>query len=112
MPSLRQRLKNPATYLWALLVLAVAFAVDSSRGPSEQLSGALYVTCVRGYQALTRPWLSDVVRCRYTPSCSEYSIRAVQVHGIRKGLLLTVRRIRSCTTEVPMHTPAPVPDAA
>ena len=35
-------------------------------------------------------------RCRYTPTCSEYTIEAVKKHGILKGGLLAIKRIGSC----------------
>ncbi len=34
--------------------------------------------------------------CRYTPTCSQYSIEAVKKHGIIKGVWLSVKRISSC----------------
>jgi putative membrane protein insertion efficiency factor len=58
-----------------------------------------------------RPLLKDRVRCRYQPTCSDYSVEAVEKHGIRRGLVLTVRRINSCQTSVPMGTHDPVPAA-
>jgi putative membrane protein insertion efficiency factor len=34
--------------------------------------------------------------CRFTPSCSQYSIRAFQLHGFWRGLYLTCLRIGRC----------------
>lgn len=34
--------------------------------------------------------------CRYTPSCSEYFIQAVQTHGPLRGTGLGIRRILRC----------------
>lgn len=34
--------------------------------------------------------------CRYTPTCSQYAVEALQKHGPFKGLYLTVKRILSC----------------
>ena len=34
--------------------------------------------------------------CRYTPTCSEYSIQALRKHGPIKGVVLSVKRILSC----------------
>ena len=34
--------------------------------------------------------------CRYTPSCSEYSIEAFKTHGPIKGSYLSIKRIFSC----------------
>lgn len=34
--------------------------------------------------------------CRYTPTCSQYTVEAVLKHGIIKGTALAFRRITSC----------------
>ena len=34
--------------------------------------------------------------CRYTPSCSQYFIEALQMHGVIRGTFLGVRRILRC----------------
>lgn len=34
--------------------------------------------------------------CRYTPTCSTYSIEAVKKYGPFKGFLLALKRIASC----------------
>ncbi|MBQ1836828.1 MAG: membrane protein insertion efficiency factor YidD, partial [Paludibacteraceae bacterium] len=34
--------------------------------------------------------------CRYTPTCSQYALEAIQKHGPLKGLYLAVRRILRC----------------
>ena len=34
--------------------------------------------------------------CRYTPSCSEYAIEAIEQHGVFRGLMLALKRISSC----------------
>ena len=34
--------------------------------------------------------------CRFTPSCSSYAHEAFEVHGTRRGLWLTVRRLVRC----------------
>ncbi|KAB2822647.1 MAG: membrane protein insertion efficiency factor YidD [Paludibacter sp.] len=34
--------------------------------------------------------------CRYTPTCSQYTVEAVLKHGIIKGGWLSIKRITSC----------------
>lgn len=34
--------------------------------------------------------------CRYTPTCSQYTVEAVLKHGILKGGWLSIKRILSC----------------
>jgi putative membrane protein insertion efficiency factor len=81
---------------------------DAFRRPEVQQTAQLYIAAVHGYQAVGRPLLSCRIRCRYQPTCSEYSIAAVRRHGIVTGLALTRRRLDSCTLSVPMGTSDPV----
>ena len=32
-------------------------------------------------------------RCRYYPTCSNYAIEALEIHGVFKGLFLIIKRI-------------------
>ncbi|MDD1779423.1 MAG: membrane protein insertion efficiency factor YidD [Candidatus Helarchaeota archaeon] len=34
--------------------------------------------------------------CRFYPSCSEYSLEAIEAYGVIPGLLLTAKRIVKC----------------
>ena len=34
--------------------------------------------------------------CRFFPSCSEYGHEAITVHGARRGLWLTIKRLVRC----------------
>lgn len=52
------------------------------------------ILLIRFYQKCISPFLPNV--CRYTPSCSEYFIQALQVHGIFKGFYLGCKRILRC----------------
>ena len=49
---------------------------------------------VRGYQLIISPHLQS--SCRYTPSCSNYAIEALQKYGAVKGFILAVWRILRC----------------
>ncbi|MBM3997119.1 MAG: membrane protein insertion efficiency factor YidD [Planctomycetes bacterium] len=84
---------------------------DSFRRPEDQVTGWLYVRAVYFYQWAGRPMLKGRVQCRFHPTCSEYSIGAVEVHGIRWGLFLTFQRLASCTPEAPIGAEDPVPPA-
>lgn len=48
---------------------------------------------VRLYQSAGFFWKP---RCRYWPTCSDYSLKALEMHGARRGLILTVRRLARC----------------
>jgi putative membrane protein insertion efficiency factor len=108
---LRRSLRRPRTWLLVLATVMLLGVLDSFRQPSDQVTARLYVGLVRLYQGVGRPMLRDIVQCRYHPSCSDYSAEAVQTHGIRRGLVLTLRRIGSCTAAVPPGTHDPVPPA-
>jgi putative membrane protein insertion efficiency factor len=54
-------------------------------------------TCVlilRAYRAVISPLYGDV--CRYYPSCSRYTLEAIQEHGVIKGVALGAWRILRC----------------
>ena len=34
--------------------------------------------------------------CRYTPTCSEYAMEAIERHGLLRGAYLATRRVLSC----------------
>jgi putative membrane protein insertion efficiency factor len=52
------------------------------------------IALVRFYQIVLRPLLPSV--CRFTPSCSEYFILAVQKYGPVRGACKGVGRICRC----------------
>ena len=53
-----------------------------------------FIGLVKGYQYLVSPLLGQ--NCRYTPTCSEYSIQAIEKYGIFKGFWLSIKRISKC----------------
>ena len=109
MSALRRSLKRPEIYL-AILGVALAVGVlDSFRTPERQVTARLYVAAVHGYQVAGRPLLEPYIRCRYRPTCSVYSEEAVRRWGIRRGLVLTWRRVTSCQRSVALGTVDPVP---
>lgn len=61
---------------------------------------------IRAYQYAISPWLG--MHCRFTPSCSQYTLEALGRYGTWRGLLLGTRRLARCH---PWHPggPDPVP---
>lgn len=49
---------------------------------------------IRQYKRWISPLLGN--RCRFTPSCSEYAMEAIRVHGAFKGIILGGWRILRC----------------
>jgi putative membrane protein insertion efficiency factor len=52
------------------------------------------IALVRGYKKYISPLLPP--SCRFTPTCSEYAMEAIQKHGAWKGGLLAIWRILRC----------------
>ena len=84
--------------------VALLLIVDTLRSPEKQATASIYIGSVHLYQSYGRPMLEGVVACRYRPTCSDYSIEAVERFGIARGLYLTVIRVYSCDESVPMGT--------
>ncbi|MCF8178506.1 MAG: membrane protein insertion efficiency factor YidD [Sulfuritalea sp.] len=53
-----------------------------------------FVMLIRVYQLAISPMLGN--RCRFHPSCSDYSMDALRRHGLLKGLWLSARRVGRC----------------
>ncbi len=50
------------------------------------------------YKIIITPFLRTFLGdgCRYSPTCSEYSIEAYEKHGFMRGSYLTFRRLSKC----------------
>jgi len=55
---------------------------------------AVLIALVKGYRLLLSPWLGS--SCRFTPTCSAYSLQALEAHGAAAGSYLTLRRLARC----------------
>lgn len=66
----------------------------------------ILVVLVKGYQLALSPFFGQ--QCRFTPTCSQYAIEALQTHGSAKGLWLTLKRVSRCHPwHVGGHDPVP-----
>lgn len=54
----------------------------------------MLIALVRGYQLFISPLFPP--SCRFTPSCSQYAIEAISMHGPVRGLYLALRRVLRC----------------
>jgi uncharacterized protein len=110
MRTLAQQGSKGRTRRLIVLVLVVATLVDWTRAPEQQISVPLYEALViRGYRTVVRPLTSLVTRCRFKPSCSQYSSEAVRKYGLPKGIWLTLKRFGRDMPWVPFGTSDPVP---
>ena len=65
----------------------------STEAPSPTQTSTIAIRVVLWYQRLFEGRPSP---CRFTPSCSAYSLEAFQMHGTWRGLSLTLRRLFRC----------------
>ena len=54
----------------------------------------ILILIIKFYRYLISPLLGS--RCRFLPTCSEYFIEALNTQGLKKGLMLGVKRISKC----------------
>ncbi len=71
-------------------------AKEEASGPSKlrKILIAPAVFLVRAYQLLISPYTPAT--CRYSPTCSAYTLEALKKHGLFKGGWLSIKRIISC----------------
>ena len=53
-----------------------------------------FLLLIKFYQKVISPLLPNV--CRYQPSCSQYMIEAIEIHGVIKGIFKGIKRILRC----------------
>ena len=54
----------------------------------------ILIVLLKAYRLVISPLYGDV--CRYWPSCSAYSLAAIERHGALRGSWLTIRRLLRC----------------
>ena len=60
----------------------------------KQIFSFPFIVLIKFYQYFISPILGP--KCRYTPTCSNYSLEAFKKYGPIKGFWLTVKRISRC----------------
>ena len=55
---------------------------------------AIVVRVISAYRRFVSPLLPPA--CRFSPSCSRYTLLAIEKHGVLKGSLMGVWRILRC----------------
>lgn len=51
------------------------------------------ISIIKFYQKIPGSWHNN---CRYTPTCSNYAIEAIETYGSLKGSFLMIKRILRC----------------
>jgi len=54
----------------------------------------ILLVLIKAYQYLISPMLGP--SCRFTPTCSEYAVQALNKYGALKGFWLSVKRVGRC----------------
>jgi putative membrane protein insertion efficiency factor len=54
----------------------------------------ILIKFIKGYRFLISPFVGH--SCRYLPTCSQYTIEALEAHGFFKGSFMSLKRIFSC----------------
>lgn len=67
-------------------------------GTKRGILARALVRLIRGYQRYVSPILPD--SCIYSPTCSEYTLEAIQKYGAARGSWLGIKRILRCH---PLH---------
>ena len=60
----------------------------------KKIFSLIFLSIIYIYQNLISPLIP--ARCRYTPTCSQYSKESIKKHGPFKGIVLTFKRIIKC----------------
>ena len=53
----------------------------------------ILIKLIHLYQRIPGPWHSA---CKFQPTCSQYAVEALEIHGAFKGSLLAIGRIFRC----------------
>lgn len=54
----------------------------------------LFILPLKFYQWFISPLLGQ--NCRHTPTCSQYTIEAIQEWGVLKGIFIGAKRLSKC----------------
>ena len=54
----------------------------------------VFIALIRFYQKFISPLFPP--KCRFYPTCSQYALDAIEIHGAVKGSYLAVKRICRC----------------
>ncbi len=71
------------------------YAGDKIMGVIKKVSAFPFIMCIRFYQLALSPYLGGI-KCRFTPTCSQYTAAAIEKYGPIQGIFLGVKRLSKC----------------
>jgi putative membrane protein insertion efficiency factor len=60
----------------------------------QYILGLPFIWLIKFYRKFISPMLPPT--CRFTPTCSQYGLKAFQQYGLFKGFWLTAKRVLRC----------------
>ncbi|MDM7859342.1 membrane protein insertion efficiency factor YidD [Alteromonas sp. ASW11-36] len=72
--------------------------MDKARETLRAVIVFVPILLIRIYQKVLSPLIGPT--CRFTPTCSQYAVQALNEHGLLIGSWLSVKRILKCQ---PLH---------
>jgi putative membrane protein insertion efficiency factor len=86
------------------------FAWDASAPPSRQWTTRTAIAAIHLYQRTASSKLPSIgIQCRFTPTCSRYSVAVLERYGIVRGSALTLLRLARCGPWTAAGTEDPPP---
>ena len=70
-------------------------AFDDILGAIKKISAFPFIILIRFYQLALSPYLGGS-KCRFTPTCSQYTAEAIEKYGPIQGIFLGVKRLSKC----------------
>jgi putative membrane protein insertion efficiency factor len=61
----------------------------------KKISAFPFIILIRFYQLVLSPYLGGS-KCRFTPTCSQYTAQAIEKYGPIKGIFLGLKRLSKC----------------
>lgn len=91
-------MKTGILIILIFLLIAIPIVIDMQRRPDRQITAKLLIEAISFHSEYMSPLLEELgVKCKFEPTCSEYSRLAIQKHGSWRGSILSIKRISRCT---------------
>ena len=97
-PSLTEEPLGRRVFPLAAAALLGLLAGDSARAPGTQWGARAAIAAIDGYRAVASPFFArtDLIRCRFNPTCSAYAREALHRYGTIRGASMGAGRLLRC----------------